>query len=279
MIKEGRLCEGGSGDLFWKLFCCCFWVFVCFIISFSSLPFFFSRRVLSHKSKALQKIYAQNCIYNTLATDNRVVRVRGKGVGSRWAWVGKRLWATGDDAVCRWCSVELDTWNLYSCANQCHPPKNQFKKMNTIPTGFCILLVVSTPLYSALWPQEGSICAEVQDKCQLKEDPKLIWWRGLCPLFLCSSGSLHEKAVTYIGALAWPLPWLGFPPPRFLRPLLSGRPVLPSPRQQIHLQTQRKAPGNEETNYTVSKCGRKGPHANPTNSGKACVVALQTQEA
>lgn len=59
-VDKRRLWEGGSGDLFWKLFCCCFWVFVCFIISFSSLPFLFSRRVFPINQKLFRKYMPKN---------------------------------------------------------------------------------------------------------------------------------------------------------------------------------------------------------------------------
>ena len=75
-------------------------------------------------------------IYTHRDKDNSEVTARGRvceGVGGigQWAvkWGGKRLclgrWAC--NSVCRWCYVELYTWNLYDLVNQCHPNKFNLK--------------------------------------------------------------------------------------------------------------------------------------------------------
>ena len=60
-----------------------------------------------------------------------------KGGGGRWRWAkwenvdGKRLflgrWT--HDVVCRWCFIELYTWNLYGFVKQYHP-NNLFKRQS-----------------------------------------------------------------------------------------------------------------------------------------------------
>ena len=74
-------------------------------------------------------IYGYIWIYMTHTDrDNSMVITRGKGGlgrGKRTEGGGKEtsLWLLANNAQCRWCFIELYTWNLYSFINQWHPNK------------------------------------------------------------------------------------------------------------------------------------------------------------